>query len=67
MDSGARENELSRVGLCADCIHSRRIKSSRGSLFLLCKLSETDPAFPKYPRVPVLSCSGYAPEDGTRA
>ncbi len=61
------KSERARVGLCADCIHSRRIKSSRGSLFFLCKLSETDPAFPKYPRLPVLSCSGYAPADGTRA
>jgi hypothetical protein len=50
-----------RVGLCATCTHSRKIQSDRGSVFFLCKLSETDPAFPKYPRLPVLSCSGYTP------
>jgi hypothetical protein len=46
-------------GLCAHCRHSRRIQSDRGSVFFLCKLSESDPSFPKYPRLPVLSCRGY--------
>jgi len=49
------------IGLCADCLHSRQIQSKRGSIFFLCKLSESDPTFPKYPRLPVLSCRGYAP------
>jgi len=47
------------LGLCANCIHARRITSDRGSVFLLCELSKTDPQFEKYPRLPVLSCSGY--------
>lgn len=47
------------AGLCADCAHSRRIESDRRSLFILCELSLTDPRFPKYPRLPVLSCDGY--------
>jgi hypothetical protein len=46
-------------GLCADCLHSRRIQSDRGSEFLLCQLSFTDQRFAKYPQLPVLSCSGY--------
>jgi len=46
-------------GLCADCAHSRAVESSRGSLFLLCELSRSDPRFAKYPRLPVLSCPGY--------
>jgi len=37
----------------------RRITSDRGSVFFLCKLSATDPRYPKYPRLPVLSCQGY--------
>jgi hypothetical protein len=49
----------SRSGLCGTCIHARRVESGRGSLFLLCELSLTDPRFPKYPRLPVLSCPGY--------
>ena len=46
-------------GLCATCLHVRVVESERSSRFLLCGLSETDPQFPKYPRLPVLSCSGY--------
>jgi hypothetical protein len=49
------------VGLCADCQYARRIESSRGSVFYLCKRSFTDPAFPQYPRLPVIECPGYAP------
>lgn len=47
------------VGLCLDCEHSRIIRSDRGSIFYLCKLSAADSRFAKYPRLPVLSCSGY--------
>jgi hypothetical protein len=47
------------AGLCASCTHARRIASPRGSVFILCELSVTDPRFPKYPRLPVLSCGGY--------
>ena len=49
------------TGLCAGCTHARRIESVRGSVFILCQLSATDPRFPKYPRLPVLQCSGYSP------
>ena len=35
------------------------MKSDRGSTFYMCQLSATDPAFPKYPRLPVLRCVGY--------
>ncbi len=48
-----------RVGLCADCQFMRRIESDRGSIFYLCQRSATDPSFPKYPRLPVLECTGY--------
>jgi hypothetical protein len=48
-----------RAGLCADCVHSRRIESDRGSIFFLCRLALVDPQFQKYPRLPVLSCPGY--------
>jgi hypothetical protein len=46
-------------GLCGDCRHAERIESDRGSVFLRCQLALTDPRFPKYPRLPVLECSGY--------
>ncbi len=49
------------VGLCLDCRHARKLESDRGSSFYLCALSEFDSLFPKYPRLPVLHCSGYSP------
>jgi len=48
------------AGLCSDCRHARTILSDRGSAFVMCQLSASDPAFPKYPRLPVLSCTGYS-------
>jgi hypothetical protein len=53
------EKDKTRAGLCSDCVHARRVESARGSVFLLCELSANDPSFPKYPRLPVLSCPGY--------
>ena len=46
-------------GLCDACRHSRRVESARGSLFWLCRRSETDPAYPRYPRLPVVICPGF--------
>jgi hypothetical protein len=59
----ASEKKLTRseAGLCADCVNARWIESSRGSHFVLCELSRSDPQFAKYPRLPVLSCAGYQP------
>ncbi|HEY4612743.1 MAG TPA: hypothetical protein VII11_07140 [Bacteroidota bacterium] len=47
------------AGLCERCKHARVVESTRGSAFSLCELSATNPRFPKYPRLPVLSCSGF--------
>ena len=47
------------IGLCATCRHVRVIENRRGSEFYLCRLSEGDPRFEKYPRLPVLHCAGY--------
>ena len=43
-----------RAGLCASCRFAEIITSSRGSTFYLCTLSATDPAFRRYPVLPVL-------------
>ena len=48
-------------GLCADCTYTEEITSSKGSRFVLCRLSYSDPRFPRYPRLPVLACDGYTP------
>jgi hypothetical protein len=37
----------------------QRVDSSRGSVFYLCRLSLTDPRFPRYPSLPVMACAGY--------
>lgn len=46
-------------GLCGACLHAKRIRSDRNSLFYRCLLSAENPAFVKYPRLPVLSCLGW--------
>jgi hypothetical protein len=48
-------------GLCSDCIHMREVSSDRGTVFYRCALSDTDSRFPRYPRLPVLHCSGHQP------
>ena len=50
-------------GLCATCLHRRIVRSGRGSTFILCQRSRFDPAFPRYPRLPVLRCRGYEAGD----
>ena len=56
------EPERSRVGLCATCLHRREVPNRRGSVFYLCQRSTSDPAYPRYPRLPVLTCPGYEHE-----
>lgn len=46
-------------GLCGSCAHVRVVRTGKGSTFYLCERSKTDPAFPKYPRIPVLRCRGH--------
>ena len=48
-------------GLCQGCRWARRIRTRRGTSFLLCAMSERDPHYPRYPRLPVRDCPGYAP------
>lgn len=45
------------------CAHQRVIRTTRGSSFSMCTLAKTDPRFPKYPRIPVAACDGFAPAD----
>ena len=52
---------MTAPGLCAGCVHGRAIRSDRGSVFWLCRRSATDPRFPRYPSLPVLTCAGFEP------
>lgn len=47
-------------GLCGTCANARVIVTDRGSEFYRCQLSDKDPRYPKYPRLPVVRCEGYA-------
>jgi hypothetical protein len=47
------------AGLCDSCRHQRLVPNTRGSVFSLCERSREDPAYPRYPRLPVLSCPGW--------
>lgn len=55
------------IGLCADCRYARVVQSSRNSTFYLCRRSEVDPRYARYPRLPVLRCTGYEPAEATGA
>lgn len=50
-----------RVGLCARCTNVQVIENRRGSRFYRCRLSDVDPAFPRYAPLPVISCAGFTP------
>ena len=57
------------AGLCDTCRHQRLVPNSRGSVFSLCERSRADPAYPRYPRLPVTACRGHevaAREPGRR-
>jgi hypothetical protein len=55
---------MTPVGLCATCVHQKIIRSGRGSTFSMCQRHKTDPAYPKYPRLPVTACAGHEPHLG---
>lgn len=51
----------SPAGLCRTCRHAVLLATAR-SAFLRCGLADSDPRFPRYPPLPVASCSGFAPQ-----
>ena len=51
-------------GLCATCKHLRLLASKR-SVFARCGLADLDPAFVRYPPLPVRICSGFDPGNGS--
>jgi uncharacterized protein (TIGR00290 family) len=53
-------NDPAETGLCATCLNVKVIVSDRGSVFFRCMLSDENAAYPRYPRLPVLSCPGWA-------
>jgi hypothetical protein len=56
----AIDADTSHIGLCLNCEYARRVKAKESGVYFLCERSLTDPTFPKYPRLPVRQCTGYA-------
>lgn len=54
-----------RAGLCERCAHVQIVTGHR-STFYLCRLSFSDPRFPRYPPIPVLECPGFQPAPPAR-
>lgn len=55
--------EAARAGLCASCTWMAMVTSSKGSTFFMCRRSEFDADFPRYPPIPVRICRGYEPKE----
>jgi len=53
-------------GLCAACRFAR-VVTSRRARFTLCERSFEDARFPRYPRLPVLTCDGFVPHSSRDA
>jgi hypothetical protein len=51
--------------LCETRAWMREVVTPKGSRFLLCQLSKTDSAYPKYPPQPVVRCDGYRNQEPT--
>lgn len=53
------------TSLCEQCRLMREVVTPKGSRFLLCQLSITNPAYPKYPPQPVVRCEGHHAKPST--
>ncbi len=51
--------ESAVAGLCADCLHAKKLETKIGATIYLCGLAAKQPRLPKFPRLPVLACIGY--------
>ena len=45
--------------LCRTCSLMREIVTPKGSRFLLCRLSQSNPDHPRYRPQPIVRCAGY--------
>jgi len=60
----SEERSTTEKGLCADCRHARAIRAASERGYIQCLRSRTDPRYPKWPRLPILSCPGYEQGEG---
>jgi hypothetical protein len=59
MNDRPERRQDTREGLCRTCRYRLEIVSAKGSRFVLCERSKTDPRFARYPPLPVSRCAGY--------
>jgi hypothetical protein len=57
------ENGQPPPGLCADCAFVHRNETRKGTVYWRCTRAASDPGFPRYPRLPVISCPGFEVPD----
>jgi hypothetical protein len=50
-------------GLCARCAHLKVLETKSGNPIILCRLSEENSDYPRYPALPVLECAGFRAGD----
>jgi hypothetical protein len=55
--------EQASVGLCARCRMASVQRSARGGRFWRCGRADSDPAYRRYPPLPVLRCPGFEQGD----
>ena len=58
MTTGPRD-DATRFGLCATCAFGRLFRSGKDATYVTCDLSRTDPAYPRFPSIPVIRCRGF--------
>ena len=52
-----------RYDLAWEDLHPAHQQIAPRSLFVRCGLADTDPAFPRYPPLPVRTCPGWKPDE----
>jgi hypothetical protein len=55
-ETGSADEET--VGVCVRCAHAARQTSARGGAFWRCRRADADPAYRRYPVLPVRACPG---------
>jgi hypothetical protein len=53
--------EVRGAGLCASCRHALVRPTRKGTVYLRCGYASIDPAYPRYPTLPVVRCAAYTP------
>ncbi len=48
-----------QAGLCLDCRFVKVAGNKKGSTFFLCRRSDDEPQYARYPALPVLDCAGF--------